>query len=553
MSTPTRAALYARYSSDRQRETSIADQLRGCRELAVREAWPVVAEHKDEAVSASTPVALRQGGKALLADALAGRWEVLIIEGLDRLSREVGEQESIVKRLEHRGIRIIGTSDGYDSGASGRKVMRIARGLVNELYLDDLRAKTHRGLAGQFERGLHVGGVSYGYTSEDAAGGRRLAVDEPAAAIVREIFQRFAAGETTRAIVHDLNARAVPGPRGGPWAISALSVSAQRQLGLLHNTLYIGREVWNRRQWIKDPDTGKRRYVERPAAEWRTRETPALRIVDQAVWDAAQRRIAAGQGLRARRGKGASPRTLLAGLLRCAACTGPMMAIDARRYGCAAHKDRGPSVCASSVAVSRKALELRLLADLRAEMLAPDAMAEAHRAVREAVAARTRASRAGTGAAVARLQALEGEISRLADAVAQLGLSGALRERLMAAEAEHAQLLEQQRAAEEKTPRVDVDGLAARWRGMVMDLGGVLAGEDRDRARGLLADLLGPVMIGRDAATGDVYADLEEPAERLLVQAVGAPLGMVAGARFSPGSNLRGHRRRLILRRRSPP
>lgn len=531
MSTPTRAALYARYSSDRQRETSIADQLRGCRDRAAREGWPVVATHSDEAVSASTPVALRQGGKALLADALASRWEVLIIEGLDRLSREVGEQEAIVKRLEHRGIRIIGVSDGYDSEASGRKVMRIARGLVNELYLDDLRAKTHRGLAGQFERGLHVGGVSYGYRSEEAPGGRRLAVDKARAAIVREIFQRFAAGETTRAIVHSLNARGVPGPRGVAWAVSALHVSHERQLGLLHNTLYIGREVWNRRQWIKDPDTGKRRYVERPAAEWRTRETPELRIVDQAAWEAVRRRIAAGEG-RGRRGKGATPRTLFAGLLRCATCGGPMTAIDARRYGCAAHKDRGPTVCASRLAVSRKDLELRLLADLRTELLEPAAMADMRRAVRQALATHERTAGAGDTAAEARLQALEGEISRLADAVAQLGLSEALRTRLAAAEAERATLRAQLASRAAPRPAVDLDGLAARWRRMVMDLGGVLAGEDRERARGLLADLLGPVTIGTDATTGDVYAELDEPAERLLVQAVGAPLRVVAGARF---------------------
>ncbi len=141
-----RAVLYARYSTDKQRETSIDDQLRAARDRAEREGWIVVATHADEGVSGSTPVALRSGGKALLADALAGRFDVLIVEGLDRLSREIGEAEQLVKRLEHRSIRIIGTADGYDTEARGRKVMRIARGLVNELYLDDLREKTHRGL-----------------------------------------------------------------------------------------------------------------------------------------------------------------------------------------------------------------------------------------------------------------------------------------------------------------------------------------------------------------------------------------------------------------------
>src|SRR5262249_39056440 len=154
----------------------------------------IVAQHSDESISGSVPVALRSGGKALLADALARRFDVLVLEGLDRLSREIGEAETITKRLEHRGIRIIGTADGYDSGSKGRKVMRVARGLVNEMYLDDLREKTHRGLAGQFDRGYHVGGVSYGYTSVEAPDGRSrvLVIDEPKAAVVRRIFQMFA-------------------------------------------------------------------------------------------------------------------------------------------------------------------------------------------------------------------------------------------------------------------------------------------------------------------------------------------------------------------------
>lgn len=535
-----RAVLYARYSSDRQRDTSIEDQLRGCRARAQLEGWLVVAEHVDEAVSASTPVALRRGGKALLADALASRCDVLVLEGLDRLSREVGEQEAVVKRLEHRGIRIVGISDGYDSGAGGRKVLRIARGLVNELYLDDLRAKTHRGLAGQFERGLHVGGLSYGYRSEEAPGGRRLAIDEPRAAVVREIFARFAAGETTRGIVRELNARGVPGPRGGAWAMSALHVSHERRLGLLHNELYIGREVWNRRQWIKDPDTGKRRYVERPAAEWRVREVPELRIVDAPTWEAVRRRIAANQGLRSRSGRGAAPRTLFGGLLRCAACGGPMTAIDARRYGCAAHRDRGPAVCAASTTVRRVDLDRRLLADLRAELLEPATLREVRQAVRQALAAHQQAARAGQDDERARLQALEGEIARLVDAVAQLGLSEALRARLGAAEAERDALASRAAAHDQALPAVDVDALVARWRGMVMDLGTVLASEDRDRARGLLAELIGPVVIGTDETSGEVYAELEEPAERLLIAAAGVLPGVVAGAR-NPS------RRRLAL------
>jgi len=79
MANGMRAVLYARYSTDRQRETSIDDQLRAARERAHREGWEIVAQHADEGISGSVPVALRPGGKALLAAALAGRFEVLIV------------------------------------------------------------------------------------------------------------------------------------------------------------------------------------------------------------------------------------------------------------------------------------------------------------------------------------------------------------------------------------------------------------------------------------------------------------------------------------------
>ncbi|HSP31763.1 MAG TPA: recombinase family protein [Halomonas sp.] len=118
------SVIYARYSSDKQDSTSIDDQVSICRARAERDCLEVKLIHADAAISGSTQVASREGGKALLADAMAARFDVLLLEGLDRLSRDQVEQESIVRRLEHRGIRIIGVCDGYDSEAPGRKVMR---------------------------------------------------------------------------------------------------------------------------------------------------------------------------------------------------------------------------------------------------------------------------------------------------------------------------------------------------------------------------------------------------------------------------------------------
>ena len=81
-----KVAIYARYSSDNQRDASIADQLRICREFAARQGWTVVQEFTDHAVSGAT--LLRSGFQALMRDALNRRFDVVLAESLDRFSRD---------------------------------------------------------------------------------------------------------------------------------------------------------------------------------------------------------------------------------------------------------------------------------------------------------------------------------------------------------------------------------------------------------------------------------------------------------------------------------
>jgi len=144
----------------------------------------------------------------------ARSFNLLLVESLDRLSRDIGEQDRVVKRLEHHGVHIVGVSDGYDSLSSGRNVMRVARGLVNERYLDDLRSKVHRTLSNKAATGHHVAGLSYGYRSERAPHGKRLVVVEDEATVVREIFAAYADGSSRQRAADQLNRRSFPGPRG---------------------------------------------------------------------------------------------------------------------------------------------------------------------------------------------------------------------------------------------------------------------------------------------------------------------------------------------------
>lgn len=529
----TTAALYARFSSEKQSESSTADQHRICEQRAALDGLRVVARHADQGVSGATPVEARPGGRALLADALAGRFSTLVVESLDRLSRDQVELERIVRRLEHRGIRIVGVSDGYDSAAAGRKVIRAVRGIVAELYLDDLKAKTHRGLTGKILAGFSAGGRSYGYRSVEEAGGRRLVIDEAEARWVRWIFERFAAdGWSVKRIAHRLNELAVPAPRSGTWAASCIYGSARQGTGLLNNELYVGRLVWNRRQWIKDPDTGRRQKFDRPPSEWQMRDCPELRIVDDDLWRVTRARMDAPARAGGWGGKGRAPRTLFGGLLQCGLCGGAVVAISATHYGCAARKDRGATVCAG-LTTPRDDTDRRLLSVVRDEIVSPEALAEFQRVVREVADSGAAAAREARRAREARLAELQREVGNLVSALASAGSSPAIIARLQAAEVERA-ALEAEQDDQASSGGIDMAAALAEYRRRAVALADALD-RDRDRARQLLADLLGRVTIQRDE-TG-VYADLEmqEPA-RLLVA---GSLGAVAGTRFRNSRRIR--------------
>jgi hypothetical protein len=92
-------------------------------------------------------------------------------------------------------------------------------------------------------------------------------------------------GRPPRWIAAELNRLRVPSTSGGTWAASAIYGHEKNGTGLLCNELYIGRYLWGRSQWVKNPDTGRRKRVLPPASEWVVTQLPELRIVPQELWD----------------------------------------------------------------------------------------------------------------------------------------------------------------------------------------------------------------------------------------------------------------------------
>ena len=139
-----KVAIYARYSSDNQRDASIADQLRVCREFAERQGWDDRAEYTDHAVSGAT--LLRAGFQAMMRDALNRRFDVVLAESLDRFSRDQEDTAGLFKRLTFAGVNIVTLAEGDITH------LHIGfKGTMNALFLKDLAEKTHRGLRGRVE------------------------------------------------------------------------------------------------------------------------------------------------------------------------------------------------------------------------------------------------------------------------------------------------------------------------------------------------------------------------------------------------------------------
>jgi site-specific DNA recombinase len=147
---------------------------------------------------------------------------------------------------------------------------------------------------------------------------------EPAeAAIVERIFRDYVAGVAPKAIARSLNRDGVAGPCGGTWSPSTIHGNSKRGTGILNNELYVGRMVWNRLRYVKNPDTGKRISRLNPTAEWITREITSLRIVSDELWNSTKDCQNATRHTITRTGNigfARRPQYLFSGLSKCGVC-----------------------------------------------------------------------------------------------------------------------------------------------------------------------------------------------------------------------------------------
>lgn len=348
-----------------QSASSISDQFRICRDHAARLGWTIIEEYADHAISGSSM--MRPGMQALMADAAAGRFDAVLSEALDRISRDQEDIAGFFKRMMFGNVRIVTLAEGEIS-----QLHIGLKGTMNALFLKDLADKTRRGQRGRIEADRSGGGNSYGYdvvlTLGDADRGKRT-INTAEAEVVRHIFRQYAIGQSPKAIAASLNAEGVAGPRGGEWSASTIYGNRKRGIGILNNEMYRGQLIWNRQRFLKDPVSGKRIARENPESEWVIRDRPDLRIVSDDQWQAVRdkqdglAREASGGALNARK----RAKYLLSGLLVCGDCGANYTVSGKDHLQCSRATHKG--TCTNRRFIRRSKVERAVLDGLRFNLL----------------------------------------------------------------------------------------------------------------------------------------------------------------------------------------
>lgn len=220
--------IYARYSSDSQREESIEGQLRECKEYAERQGITILSTYIDRALSAKTDN--RPEFQRMVRDSAKGLFDVVIVWKLDRFARNRYDSAHYKNLLKKNGVKVISAKEAIAEDSTGILLESLLEGYA-EFYSVELSEKIHRGQKENALKGKNNGGgIPLGYVLGD---NQRLELDPLTAPLVQEIFTRYAEGETVRVIVESLNQRGLLTKQNKPFNMNSFN-------GILKNKKYIG-------------------------------------------------------------------------------------------------------------------------------------------------------------------------------------------------------------------------------------------------------------------------------------------------------------------------
>ena len=311
----TTAAIYARYSTDEQRPTSIEDQVRRCRETAAKEGLTVANNFvfSDSAISGTAKGRIKRVEYQRLLDVIESRLvDVVFIDDVSRATRDIYEGVKLMAIVEASGLRVV-TSDGFDTTASGWKLMWQMKLMAAGMQVENTAMQVVRAMLGQLERGYQIAQPPFGYRGvrEKESGGRvlgtRWEIDGKEAEVICTMYQWRKSGKSVALIAKELNNLKILSPcyqrckKDVYWRPATVH-------RILANTIYKGIFVWNGSSFTK----AKSKRMRRPVVEIEF-DREKLLIVSAELWADCNPPIKK----MAIRGGG---RHALAGVMRCGVC-----------------------------------------------------------------------------------------------------------------------------------------------------------------------------------------------------------------------------------------
>ncbi len=310
-----RAALYARYSSRMQTETSIEAQKDGIRKFAELNGYEIVAEYIDRAKS-GTDTAKRDMFRQMIADSASGDFQYVIVHKMDRFARDVQDfylNDSILKK---NGVTLISATEFSDDSTAAGTISKAILIANADVYSKNLAAEVHKGFIVNAKKCRHNGGKPpLGYDVDSTTGS--LVINEAEAAAVRKIFDMYASGNGYNTICDMLNSM-------GYKTKTHASFGKNSLYEILHNEKYKGVYVYNKRSGKTNSRARK------PDDEIVRIKGGVPAIISEEQFDKIAEML-----LRNKRNSGANTAKhnyLLSGLIRCGHC-GCVMSGCAKRNG----------------------------------------------------------------------------------------------------------------------------------------------------------------------------------------------------------------------------
>lgn len=391
----TRAAVYARYSSEMQASQSAQDQINRIKFLAENDqiqsrlfSQNKIIIHpdwiyKDEAITGK--VAGRFGYQRILQGIREKAFDLLIVDDLSRLTRSLGNLLDLYQLLRHHDVELVSISDRVSSADPNAKTFFTVRGMISDFGNDIHAERTKRGLEARAREMFSTGVKPYGYGSKatriEKRKGREvkshfeLFVIPEQAEVIQKIYQLYADGYGKIYISKNLNQLGIKPPRiSTGWKPGIISK-------ILSNEKYIGKWVYNKVTYSTDPETNKKVTKLKPQNEWIAHNKEELRIVSLELWGKVQKRLKVNLEVRDKAPINSSKkifgnnrrlddRHLLSGTLACGDCGSAVVLVTGKGggyYGCFGAYRQG--ICPSKSLIRRDKIEKAFIDYLKKSLI----------------------------------------------------------------------------------------------------------------------------------------------------------------------------------------